>query len=43
MGFAGIEIYQYPAEGDKLIKPVQEGRADMAIGDRFTNGTYQKK
>ncbi len=34
----------YPAEEvHKLIKPVQEGRADMAIGDRLTNGTYQKK
>ena len=34
----------YPAEEvHKLIKPVQEGRADMAIGDRLTNGTYQKE
>lgn len=34
----------YPAEEvHKLIKPVQEGRADMTIGDRLTNGTYQKE
>ena len=34
----------YPSEEvHKLIKPVQEGRADMAIGDRLTNGTYQKE
>ena len=34
----------YPAEEvHKLIKPVQEGIADMAIGDRLTNGTYQKE
>ena len=34
----------YPAEEvHKLIKPVQEGRADMAIGDRLTNGTFQKE
>ena len=34
----------YPAEEvHKLIKPVAEGRADMVIGDRLTNGTYQKE
>ncbi len=34
----------YPAEEvHKLMKPIQEGRADMVIGDRLTNGTYQKE
>lgn len=34
----------YPAEEvHKLIEPVQNGEADMAIGDRLTNGTYQKE
>lgn len=34
----------YPAEFvHQLIKPVVEGRADMAIGDRLSNGTYQKE
>lgn len=34
----------YPAEFvHQLIKPVLEGRADMCIGDRFSNGTYQKE
>ena len=34
----------YPAEEvHKLIKPIEEGRADMVIGDRLTNGTYQKE
>ena len=34
----------YPAEFvHQLIKPVEEGRADMAIGDRLSNGTYQKE
>lgn len=34
----------YPAEFvHKLIEPVVEGRADMAIGDRLSNGTYQKE
>ena len=34
----------YPAEEvHKLIKPVVDGDADMVIGDRLTNGTYQKE
>lgn len=34
----------YPAEFvHELIKPVIEGEADMAIGDRLSNGTYQKQ
>lgn len=34
----------YPAEEvHKLIKPIEEERADMVIGDRLTNGTYQKE
>lgn len=34
----------YPAkEVHKLIEPVVNGEADMAIGDRLTNGTYQKE
>lgn len=34
----------YPAEFvHKLIEPVQNGQADMAIGDRLSNGTYQKE
>lgn len=34
----------YPAEFvHELIKPVKEGKADMAIGDRLSNGTYQKE
>ena len=34
----------YPAEEvHKLIKPIVDGEADMAIGDRLTNGTYQKE
>jgi glycosyltransferase involved in cell wall biosynthesis len=34
----------YPAEEvHKLIEPVAKGEADMAIGDRLTNGTYQKE
>lgn len=34
----------YPAEFvHELIEPVVEGRADMAIGDRLSNGTYQKE
>ena len=34
----------YPAEEvHKLIEPVVNGEADMAIGDRLTNGTYQKE
>lgn len=34
----------YPAEEvHKLIEPVVKGEADMAIGDRLTNGTYQKE
>ncbi|MCR5675168.1 MAG: glycosyltransferase family 2 protein [Lachnospiraceae bacterium] len=31
----------YPAEdGHKLVKPVLEGRVDMAAGDRLSNGRY---
>ena len=30
-------------EVHKLIKPIVDGEADMAIGDRLTNGTYQKE
>ena len=34
----------YPAEFvHKLIEPVRNGEADMAIGDRLSNGTYQKR
>lgn len=34
----------YPAEFvHELIKPVRNGEADMAIGDRLSNGTYQKE
>ena len=34
----------YPAEEvHKLIKPIVDGEADMVIGDRLTNGTYQKE
>lgn len=34
----------YPAEEvHKLIEPIANGQADMAIGDRLTNGTYQKE
>lgn len=34
----------YPAEFvHELIKPVKNGEADMAIGDRLSNGTYQKE
>lgn len=34
----------YPAEEvHKLIEPIKQGRADMVIGDRLTNGTYQKE
>ncbi len=34
----------YPAEFvHQLIKPVKNGEADMAIGDRLSNGTYQKE
>ena len=34
----------YPAEEvHKLIKPIVAGEADMVIGDRLTNGTYQKE
>ena len=34
----------YPAEFvHKLIEPVRNGEADMAIGDRLSNGTYQKE
>ena len=34
----------YPAEFvHDLIKPVREGHADMCIGDRLTNGTYQQQ
>lgn len=34
----------YPAEEvHKLIEPVVKGEADMVMGDRLTNGTYQKE
>ena len=34
----------YPAEFvHKLIQPVIDGQADMCIGDRLSNGTYQKE
>ena len=34
----------YPAESvHKLIEPVRKGEADMCIGDRLSNGTYQKE
>lgn len=34
----------YPAEEvHKLIEPIIEQKADMVIGDRLTNGTYQKE
>lgn len=34
----------YPAEEvHKLIEPIIDGEADMVIGDRLTNGTYQKE
>ena len=34
----------YPAEFvHKLVEPVANGEADMAIGDRLSNGTYQKE
>ena len=34
----------YPAEFvHDLMKPVIEGQADMCIGDRLTNGTYQQQ
>lgn len=34
----------YPAdEVHKLIEPIKNGQADMVIGDRLTNGTYQNE
>jgi len=34
----------YPAEAvHSLIEPVRRGQADMCIGDRLSNGTYQKE
>ena len=34
----------YPAEFvHELIKPILNGEADMTIGDRLSNGTYQKE
>ena len=34
----------YPAEFvHQLIEPVKNGQADMVIGDRLSNGTYQKE
>lgn len=34
----------YPAEFvHELIKPIRNGEADMVIGDRLSNGTYQKE
>jgi len=34
----------YPAEEvHKLMEPIQKGEADMVIGDRLTNGTYESE
>ena len=34
----------YPAEEvHKLIEPIQSGKADMVVGDRLSNGTYQSE
>ena len=34
----------YPAEEvHKLILPIAEGKADMTVGDRLSNGTYQNE
>lgn len=34
----------YPASSvHKLIAPIVSGEADMVVGDRFSNGTYQKE
>lgn len=34
----------YPAEFvHELIKPIENGEADMVIGDRLSNGTYQEE
>lgn len=34
----------YPAEfAHQLIEPIRNGQADMTIGDRLSNGTYQKE
>lgn len=34
----------YPAEFvHELIKPIRDGQADMTIGDRLSNGTYQEE
>ena len=34
----------YPAEFvHKLIEPIRTGEADMTIGDRLSNGTYQEE
>ena len=34
----------YPANSvHELIKPIQEGSADMTVGDRLSNGTYKKE
>ena len=34
----------YPASSvHDLIKPVAEGKADMTVGDRLSNGTYKKE
>ena len=34
----------YPAEEvHKLILPVIEGKADMTVGDRLSNGTYKSE
>ena len=34
----------YPAEFvHELIEPIRKGQADMTIGDRLSNGTYQKE
>lgn len=34
----------YPAEAvHDLIEPVEQGKADMCVGDRLSNGTYKKE
>ena len=34
----------YPAEsGEDLIRPIIDGRADMTVGDRLSNGTYTQE
>jgi len=34
----------YPADAvHRLIEPIQQGKADMVVGDRLSNGTYHKE